>query len=86
MAKENSNYMNNPAELTPLSRDNIMDMLASERIDTFPLHVRDSFSEPFSFHMAKTSISCVFLLILSSLSFLILCGEPPVYTNLTSIL
>lgn len=76
-AKENSNYINNPAELTPLSRDNIMDMLASERLDTFPLHVRVSFSEPFSFHMAKTSINSVSPLILSSLSFLLLCGKLP---------
>lgn len=58
--KENTDYMNNPAESTPLCRDNIMDMLASERLDTFPLHVRVSFFESFSFPTGKTSIRSVF--------------------------
>jgi hypothetical protein len=58
--KENGDYMNNPAESTPLSRDNIMDMLASERLDTFSLHVRVSFFESFSFPTGKTSIRSVF--------------------------
>ncbi|KAH8691680.1 fungal-specific transcription factor domain-containing protein [Talaromyces proteolyticus] len=38
--KQGAGEINNPAELTPLSRDHIMDIVASDMVDNFPLHVR----------------------------------------------
>lgn len=41
MHKKNqeSDEINNATEPTPLSRDHIVDMLASDKVHTFPLHV-----------------------------------------------
>jgi hypothetical protein len=80
-AKDNS-YVMGPAQSSPLSRDNIMDMLASERLDTFPLHVRVSFFELCSLPIIKTSVSSVFSLDLIVLSFLHSCGNQLCYTRI----
>lgn len=50
-----------PSQSTPLSRDNMIDMLASERLEIFPLHVRFLMIEHFSFSLPKTSINLVYL-------------------------
>lgn len=75
-AKENS-FDIDPSQSTPLSRDNMMDMLAFERLDNFPLHVRVSFFEPFSFHLQvhQSALCFSFLGFFSFLSFLYFCGE-----------